>query len=113
MGTQTVLEQVPDLVEKAGVVFTDFLPWKRFRAGWAAFMSAVRYDEDKLAAHHTAPASTPAVRFFMCPDNVGLTSRLKGIFIRIAKAMFLFNKHILIIAGRHSKVSLGTLGNLQ
>ena len=56
MGTQTVLEQLPADLAAQGVVFTDFhsaleeIP----ELVEKHFMSAVKYDDDKLAAYHTA-----------------------------------------------------------
>ena len=50
-------------------------------------MSAVKYDEDKLAAYHTAYFNSGAVLYV--PDNVEIDQPLKEFFIRTAKAMFL------------------------
>ncbi|MFS9028644.1 Fe-S cluster assembly protein SufD [Streptococcus cristatus] len=105
MGTQTVLEQMPaDLVEQ-GVVFTDFhtaleeIP----ELVEQHFMSAVKYDEDKLAAYHTAYFNSGAVLYV--PDNVEIDQPIEGIFYQDSESDVPFNKHILIIAGRHSKVN--------
>ena len=105
MGTQTVLEQLPaDLVEQ-GVVFTDFhsaleeIP----ELVEKHFMSAVKYDEDKLAAYHTAYFNSGAVLYV--PDNVEIDQPIEGIFYQDSESDVPFNKHILIIAGKHSKVN--------
>lgn len=105
MGTQTVLEQLPaDLVEQ-GVVFTDFYSALEEIPELVEkhFMSAVKYDEDKLAAYHTAYFNSGAVLYV--PDNVEIDQPIEGIFYQDSESDVPFNKHILIIAGKHSKVN--------
>ena len=105
MGTQTVLEQLPADLAEQGVIFTDFhsaleeIP----ELVEKHFMSAVRYDEDKLAAYHTAYFNSGAVLYV--PDNVEIDQPIEGIFYQDSESDVPFNKHILIIAGKHSKVS--------
>ncbi|MFS9017027.1 Fe-S cluster assembly protein SufD [Streptococcus cristatus] len=105
MGTQTVLEQLPADLAEQGVVFTDFhtaleeIP----ELVEQHFMSAVKYDEDKLAAYHTAYFNSGAVLYV--PDNVEIDQPIEGIFYQDSKSDVPFNKHILIIAGKHSKVN--------
>ena len=105
MGTQTVLEQLPADLAEQGVVFTDFhtaleeIP----ELVEKHFMSAVKYDEDKLAAYHTAYFNSGAVLYV--PDNVEIDQPIEGIFYQDSESDVPFNKHILIIAGKHSKVN--------
>ena len=105
MGTQTVLEQLPADLAEQGVVFTDFhsaleeIP----ELVEKHFMSAVKYDEDKLAAYHTAYFNSAAVLYV--PDNVEIDQPIEGIFYQDSESDVPFNKHILIIAGKHSKVN--------
>lgn len=105
MGTQTVLEQLPADLAEQGVVFTDFhtaleeIP----ELVEQHFMSAVKYDEDKLAAYHTAYFNSGAVLYV--PDNVEIDQPIEGIFYQDSERDVPFNKHILIIAGKHSKVN--------
>ena len=105
MGTQTVLEQLPADLAEQGVVFTDFhtaleeIP----ELVKKHFMSAVKYDEDKLAAYHTAYFNSGAVLYV--PDNVEIDQPIEGIFYQDSESDVPFNKHILIIAGKHSKVN--------
>ena len=105
MGTQTVFEQVPAALAEQGVVFTDFhtaleeIP----QVVEDYFMSSVKYDEDKLAAYHTAYFNSGAVLYV--PDNVEITEPIEGIFYQDSDSDVPFNKHILIVAGRHSKIS--------
>ena len=103
VGTQTALEQLPAELAEQGVIFTDFytaleeIPEIMEKY----FMSSVKYDEDKLAAYHTAYFNSGAVLYI--PDNVEISQPIEGIFYQDSKSDVPFNKHILIIAGKHSK----------
>ena len=103
VGTQTALEQLPAELAEQGVIFTDFytaleeIPEIMEKY----FMSSVKYDEDKLAAYQTAYFNSGAVLYI--PDNVEISQPIEGIFYQDSKSDVPFNKHILIIAGKHSK----------
>ena len=105
VGTQTVFEQIPVELAEQGVVFTDFhsaleeIPEliEEF------FMSSVKYDDDKLAAYHTAYFNSGAVLYI--PDNVEIKEPIEGIFYQDSDSDVPFNKHIMIIAGKNSKIS--------
>ena len=105
VGTQTVFEQTPVELAEQGVVFTDFhsaledIP----ELVEEFFMSSVKYDDDKLAAYHTAYFNSGAVLYI--PDNVEITEPIEGIFYQDNDSDVPFNKHILIIAGKNSKIS--------
>ena len=103
VGTQTVLEQLPADLAEQGVIFTDFYSALEEIPEIIEkhFMSAVKYDEDKLAAYHTAYFNSGAVLYI--PDNVEISQPIEGIFYQDSKSDVPFNKHILIIAGKHSK----------
>ena len=105
LGTQTVLEQLPADLAAEGVIFTDFQTAleKIPELVEKHFMSAVKYDEDKLAAYHTAYFNSGAVLYV--PDNVEIDQPIEGIFYQDSESDVPFNKHILIIAGKHSKVN--------
>ncbi|MDU3188324.1 MAG: SufD family Fe-S cluster assembly protein [Streptococcus mitis] len=100
VGTQTVFEQTPVELAEQGVVFTDFhsaleeIPEliEEF------FMSSVKYDDDKLAAYHTAYFNSGAVLYI--PDNVEIAEPIEGIFYQDSDSDVPFNKHIMIIAGK-------------
>jgi len=104
-GTQTVFEQVPQVLADQGVLFTDFhsaleeIP----QLVEDYFMSSVKYDDDKLAAYHTAYFNSGAVLYI--PDNVEIEEAIEGIFYQDSDSNVPFNKHILIIAGKNSKFS--------
>ncbi|MGT2846118.1 Fe-S cluster assembly protein SufD [Streptococcus massiliensis] len=105
VGTQTVFEQLPADLAAQGLVFTDFysaleeIP----QVIEEHFMSSVGYDEDKLAAYHTAYFNSGAVLYI--PDNVEVDLPIEGIFYQDSDSDVPFNKHILIIAGKHSKIN--------
>lgn len=105
VGTQTVFEQLPVDLSEQGVVFTDFhsalgeIP----QAVKAYFGTALPYDEDKLAAYHTAYFNSGAVLYV--PDNVEINQAIEGIFYQDSTSGVPFNKHILIVAGRNAKVT--------
>ncbi|MCW1052814.1 Fe-S cluster assembly protein SufD [Streptococcus anginosus] len=101
--TQTALEQLPADLAEQGVIFTDFYSALEEIPEIIEkhFMSAVKYDEDKLAAYHTAYFNSGAVLYI--PDNVEINQPIEGIFYQDSESDVPFNKHILIIAGKHSK----------
>ena len=103
IGTQTALEQLPADLAEQGVIFTDFYSALEEIPEIIEkhFMSAVKYDEDKLAAYHTAYFNSGAVLYI--PDNVEINQPIEGIFYQDSESDVPFNKHILIIAGKHSK----------
>ena len=105
VGTHTVLEQLPADLAEQGVIFTDFHSALKEIPELVEkhFMSAVKYDEDKLAAYHTAYFNSGAVLYV--PDNVEIDQPIEGIFYQDSESDVPFNKHILIIAGKHSKVN--------
>lgn len=105
VGTQTVLEQLPaDLVEQ-GVVFTDLysalevIPEviKKY------FGTALKIDEDKLAAYNAAYFNATAVLYV--PDNVVVEQPIAGLYYQDATSSVPFNKRVLIIAGKNSQIN--------
>ncbi|MFM1622795.1 Fe-S cluster assembly protein SufD [Streptococcus mutans] len=105
LGTQTVLESLPAKLVEQGVVFTDFhsaleeIP----QVIEKYFATALKFDEDKLSAYHTAYFNSGAVLYV--PDNVEIDLPLEGIFLQDSTSNVPLNKHVLIIAGRHAKVN--------
>ncbi|MDW5564740.1 Fe-S cluster assembly protein SufD [Streptococcus mutans] len=105
LGTQTVLESLPTKLVEQGVVFTDFhsaleeIP----QVIEKYFATALKFDEDKLSAYHTAYFNSGSVLYV--PDNVEIDLPLEGIFLQDSTSNVPLNKHVLIIAGRHAKVN--------
>ena len=105
VGTNTVLEQLPADLISQGVVFTDLttaleeIP----EVVEAFFGKAVAYDEDKLAAYNYAYFNSAAVLYV--PDNVEVDLPVEGYFYQDGISNVPFNKHILIIAGKNSKLT--------
>ncbi|EMC19782.1 Fe-S cluster assembly protein SufD [Streptococcus mutans] len=105
LGTQTVLESLPAKLVEQGVVFTDFHSAleKIPQVIEKHFATALKFDEDKLSAYHTAYFNSGAVLYV--PDNVEIDLPLEGIFLQDSTSNVPLNKHVLIIAGRHAKVN--------
>ncbi|MCB4998488.1 Fe-S cluster assembly protein SufD [Streptococcus mutans] len=105
LGTQTVLESLPAKLVEQGVVFTDFHSSleKIPQVIEKHFATALKFDEDKLSAYHTAYFNSGAVLYV--PDNVEIDLPLEGIFLQDSTSNVPLNKHVLIIAGRHAKVN--------
>ncbi|EMB65628.1 Fe-S cluster assembly protein SufD [Streptococcus mutans] len=105
LGTQTVLESLPANLVEQGVVFTDFYSAleKIPQVIEKHFATALKFDEDKLSAYHTAYFNSGAVLYV--PDNVEIDLPLEGIFLQDSTSNVPLNKHVLIIAGRHAKVN--------
>jgi Fe-S cluster assembly protein SufD len=105
LGTQTVLESLPAKLVEQGVVFSDFhsaleeIP----QVIEKYFATALKFDEDKLSAYHTAYFNSGSVLYV--PDNVEIDLPLEGIFLQDSTSNVPLNKHVLIIAGRHAKVN--------
>ncbi|MDR0298488.1 MAG: Fe-S cluster assembly protein SufD [Streptococcaceae bacterium] len=105
VGTNTVLEQIsPELADK-GVVFTDFYSALEEIPGVIEkyFASAISPEEDRLTAAHYAAFNSGTVLYV--PDNVELDVPVEGLFYQDASEAVNFNKHVLIIAGRNSKLN--------
>ena len=105
VGTQTIFEQLPTHLIDQGVIFTDF---------YAAleeipdiiekyFCKARGAKEDKLAAYHMAYFNSAAVLYV--PDNVEIDEPIEALFYQDKASAVPFNKHVLIIAGRNSRVN--------
>lgn len=105
VGTQTILESMPAHLAEQGVIFTDFYSALEEIPEMIEtfFGKALPFNEDKLAAYHTAYFNSAAVLYV--PDNVELDLPVEGIFLQDSDSSVPFNKHILIIAGKNSKVS--------
>ncbi|GFH42229.1 Fe-S cluster assembly protein SufD [Lactococcus hodotermopsidis] len=105
VGTRTIFEQMsPDMANK-GVIFTDFYTALTEMPEILAqyFGSALPFDEDKLTAYHTAYFNSAAVLYV--PDNVEINVPVEGVFYQDSDENVPFNKHILIIVGKNSKLS--------
>lgn len=105
VGTNTVLEQLPADLISQGVVFTDLttaleeIP----EVVEAFFGKAVAYDEDKLAAYNYAYFNSAVVLYV--PDNVEIDLPVESYFYQDGASNVPFNKHVLIVAGKNSKLT--------
>ena len=105
VGTNTVLEQLPSDLINQGLVFTDLataleeIP----EVVESFFGKAVAYDEDKLAAYNYAYFNSAAVLYV--PDNVEIDLPVESYFYQDGDSSVPFNKHVLIVAGKNSKLT--------
>ena len=105
VGTNTVLEQLPADLINQGLVFTDLataleeIP----EVVEAFFGKAVAYDEDKLAAYNYAYFNSASVLYV--PDNVEIDLPVESYFYQDGDSSVPFNKHVLIVAGKNSKLT--------
>ncbi|MBJ8349813.1 Fe-S cluster assembly protein SufD [Streptococcus zalophi] len=105
VGTQTVLEQLPmDLIDK-GVVFTDFETALEENPNLIKdyFGRALSFDEDQLAAYHHAYFNSGAILYI--PDNVEIDLPIEAVFLQDSESDVPFNKHVLIVVGKNSRVT--------
>jgi len=115
VGSHTVLEQLPAELAAKGVVFTDFhsalseIPEVMEKY----FAQAIKYDEDKLAATNTAAFNSGIVLYI--PDNIEIDQPVESILQQDSSSSLPFNKRLLIIAGRNTKLDylerLDTVGD--
>lgn len=105
VGTQTVLEQLPADLAKQGLVLTDFATALEQIPELieAHFGTAVSFDQDKLAAYHTAYFNSAAVLYV--PDGLEVQEPIEMVFLQDSSSDVPLNKHVLIIAGQNSRFS--------
>lgn len=114
VGSRTVLEQISPELANQGVVFTDFYTALEENPELVEkyFASLVKYDENNLTALNSAYFNSGAVLYV--PDNVEINVPFESLFYQDAQSSVPVYKHILIIAGKNSKVDylerLQTLG---
>nr|WP_234946631.1 Fe-S cluster assembly protein SufD [Aerococcus urinaehominis] len=106
VGSQTLLEQVPqDLVDQ-GVIFTDIFSAMRdypelVQANY--FTKAIKADESKMTAHHAAFMNNGI--FVYVPDNVQIDQPLEAKIFQDSRVKQGFNHHVLIVGGQNAHFS--------
>lgn len=105
VGTQTVLEQLPADLAEQGLVLTDFATALEQIPELIEvhFGTAVSFDQDKLAAYHTAYFNSAAVLYV--PDGLEVQEPIEMVFLQDSSSDVPLNKHVLIIAGQNSRFS--------
>ncbi|BDD43288.1 Fe-S cluster assembly protein SufD [Streptococcus ruminantium] len=105
VGSQTVLEQLPIELVEQGVVFTDFASAMDVIPDIIEkyLGSAVAFDEHRLSAYNTAYFNATAVLYI--PDNVEVEQPVEALFYQDSTSAVPFNKRVLIIAGKNSKLN--------
>lgn len=114
-GTLTTFEQLSADLAAKGVIFTDlFTALKQYpELVEKYYMQAVKADEDKLTALHTAFMNGGL--FLYVPKNVVIEEPIEAVFIQDSDSDQPFFKHVLIVADEHSEFSylerFRTVGN--
>lgn len=105
VGTQTVLEQLPTNLMDKGVVFSDFYTaLEKIPDIIETYFGVARdYKENKLAAYHAAYFNSAVVLYV--PDNVEIDEPIESLFYQDKSSDVPFNKHILIIVGKNSRIN--------
>lgn len=102
----TVFEQLPQHLVEQGVIFTDLFQALNDHEALVReyFMTkAVRMDEDKMTAAHTAFLNSGM--FLYVPKNVVIEEPLEAIFNHNGDSESHFYKHVLIVAEENSEFS--------
>lgn len=105
VGSNTILEQMPSLLSEKNVIFTNFsaaleeIP----EVIEKYFGSLISFDENRLIAASTAFFNSGVVLYV--PDNVEIDEPLESILYQDSDSDVPFAKHLLIIAGKNSRLS--------
>ncbi|WP_051237873.1 Fe-S cluster assembly protein SufD [Lacticigenium naphthae] len=105
-GNQTVVEQLPEHLKEKGVIFTDIftaLQTVPELVQEAYMQQAVKVDENKMTAFHTAFMTSGL--FLYVPKNVVVSEPFEAIFIQNSEVTDSFMKHVLVLAETHSQFS--------
>lgn len=116
-GSDTVFEQMPMHLIEQGVILTDlFTAMQEYPELVQRYLhTAVKSDEDKLTAFHSAYMNSGL--FLYVPKNVQVSEPIQAILIQDSHQQELFAKHILIVADENSSVTyvekLQTFGDVR
>lgn len=103
-GKNTIEETLPQNLIDQGVIFTDLFTAVKKHGDLVkeVYMQlAVKYDEDKLTAFHTAFMNSGL--FLYVPKNVVVKEPFEAVFVQNSQLQELFAKHILIYADENSE----------
>ncbi|MGP6138621.1 Fe-S cluster assembly protein SufD [Jeotgalibaca sp. A127] len=105
-GKETMMEQLPQELVEAGVIFTDiFTAMQDYPELVEKYYmtKAVKPDENNLTGHHAAYMNSGI--FLYVPKDVVIKEPLEALFIQNSFVKEAFNKHILIVADTNSAVT--------
>lgn len=103
-GKNTIEELLPQTLIDQGVIFTDLFTAIQEHGDLVkeVYMQlAVKYDEDKLTAFHTAFMNSGL--FLYVPKNVVVKEPFEAVFVQNGQLHELFAKHVLIYADENSE----------
>lgn len=105
-GKETIMEQLPQELIEAGVIFTDiFTALQDYPELVEKYYmtKAIKPDENKLTGYHAAYMNSGV--FLYIPKNVVIEEPLEALFVQNSFVKEAMNKHILIVAEPNSSVT--------
>lgn len=105
-GKETIMEQLPQELIEAGVIFTDiFTALQDYPELVEKYYmtKAIKSDENKLTGYHAAYMNSGV--FLYIPKNVVIEEPLEALFVQNSFVKEAMNKHILIVAEPNSSVT--------
>src|SRR5699024_8267952 len=102
-GKETIMEQLPQELIEAGVIFTDiFTALQDYPELVEKYYmtKAIKPDENKLTGYHAAYMNSGV--FLYIPKNVVIEEPLEALFVQNSFVKEAMNKHILIVAEPNS-----------
>lgn len=105
-GKETMMEQLPQELVEAGVIFTDLFTAMQEHPELVEkyyMTQAVKPEENNLTAYHAAYMNSGV--FLYIPKNVVVEAPLEALFIQNSFVKEAFNKHVLIVADTNSSVT--------
>lgn len=105
-GKETMMEQLPQELVEAGVIFTDIFSAMQDYPELVEkyFMTkAVKPEENTLTSYHAAYLNSGV--FIYIPKNVVIKEPLEALFIQNSYVKEALNKHVLIVADTNSSVT--------
>lgn len=105
-GKETIMEQLPQELIEAGVIFTDiFTALQDYPELVEKYYmtKAIKPDENKLTGYHAAYMNSGV--FLYIPKNVVIEEPLEALFVQNSFVKEAMNKHVLIVADTNSSVT--------
>lgn len=105
-GKETIMEQLPQELIEAGVIFTDiFTALQDYPELVEKYYmtKAIKPDENKLTGYHAAYMNSGV--FLYIPKNVVIEEPLEALFVQNSFVIEAMNKHVLIVADTNSSVT--------
>lgn len=105
-GKETIMEQLPQKLIEAGVIFTDIFSALQDYPELVEkyyMTKAIKPEENKLTGYHAAHMNSGV--FLYIPKNVVIEEPLETLFVQNSFVKEAMNKHVLIVADTNSSVT--------